>query len=262
MILRLFALVLLLLLPAFPARSEEKSAVAGAAGEILVYDIALLWFDRVAEGRLSFSPGDLPGTFRAELEARTLGVAARLTGDRAQRYVSLMEPGANGRLRSLSHEATIVKKKGERQEVRGKRYLFDYRKGEVLYQRFKGEAPPSQRKIDIDRANPPNDILTAFYNLRRGAFGPLQPGGHYVIPAFSHKGRSNIVVDIVPAGGREDESFFPKRGLLARVTVDPEVFDTGGGYVYVWFDEEGRPVRGIVENVAGLGDVRGILRDK
>jgi hypothetical protein len=42
--------------------------------------------------------------------------------------------------------------------------------------------------------------------------------------------------------------------------MDKEVFDTGGGMVFVWFDKYDRPARGIVENVIGLGHVRGRLR--
>jgi hypothetical protein len=40
------------------------------------------------------------------------------------------------------------------------------------------------------------------------------------------------------------------------------VFDTKGADLYVWFDDTGRPARGIVENVIGMGDVYGHLREE
>ncbi len=114
--------------------------------------------------------------------------------------------------------------------------------------------------LPLDRKTAPIDVLTAFINFRAGLVGPLRPGARYTIPTFSHKGDSNIIVETVPEEARENYPAFPRRGLLARVTVDPEIFDTGGGYIYVWFDEAGRPARAAVENVIGMGDVRGTLR--
>ena len=47
--------------------------------------------------------------------------------------------------------------------------------------------------------------------------------------------------------------------MLIQVNVDPEIFDTNSGSLYVWFDDLGVPGRGIVEDMIGLGDVRGYL---
>jgi hypothetical protein len=59
---------------------------------------------------------------------------------------------------------------------------------------------------------------------------------------------------------RPEDPFFPRHGLLGRAVLDDEILDTRSGTVYVWFDDLGRPQRGIVENVIGLGNVRGKLR--
>lgn len=244
-----------------PARGEVPPLVlAEGNGESFVYDISYLWFDRLAEGRLSVAAGERPGTYRAELEARTLGVAGWLTGDRTQRYVSVMEKGPDGQLHFLSHEASIATGKGEKREVRGKRYLFDAERGTVLYQRLKMGRISRETPIPIDRRTPPSDILTAFFNFRSGVFGPIVPGRRYVIPTFSHKGISEIVVETIPEAERNRYPDFPAGGLLARVTVDGEIFDTQGGHVFVWFDEKGAPARGMVEGVIGLGTVRGMRR--
>jgi hypothetical protein len=266
-------LALLLILPALalPARAEERPGVESPGlfhgptpiekmvGESFSYDIAFLWFNRLAEGELSFHRGKRPGTYEAVLEARTLGVAAWLTGDRAQRYVSEMEVGEDGRLKSLVHESHILKGKGDEREDRLKRYIFDYADHLVRQQVVRNGKTRKEETFPLGE-NPPNDILTAFYNLRAGFFGPVVPGAHYRLPAFSRKGNSDIEVEILDSNKQIKNGFFPQGGLLARVTVDPEVFDTGGGSVYVWFNNFGQPCMGIVENVLGMGDVRGRLQ--
>lgn len=247
-----------------PVLVAAPTSLERMVGERLVYDIAFLWFDNLAQASLSLEAIDPPGTYRATLEAQTLGVAAWLTSDRMQHYVSVMEKTAAGRLRSLFHESQVIKGQGRGRKARTKRYTFDYEKNEVLYQRAR-EGRFYKEEVYRLRAGtedlPPADILTAFYNFRAGFFGPVQPGGEYVIPAFDKEGASRIQVEILLPEERKDQPFFPDHGLLGRISVDEEVFDTGGGNVYVWFDEQGRPLRGIVENVLGIGDVRGTLRD-
>ncbi len=266
---RLLLILILCGLPALLAAQEPPPVaelkpgpgpLEALVGEDLNYDIAFLWFDRLAEARLTFSQGEQAGTYRAVLEARTLGVAAWLTRDRIQRYESLMEVAPNGRLRTLTYESRIIKGKGKSRTDRGKKYTFDYLRNQVRFQRFREEQFLREEMLPMMADNPPSDILSAFYNFRTGAFGPVAPGGHYVVPAFSRKGDSDILVDLLTGNPRTANPFFPAGGLLAKVAVDPEVFDTGGGSVYVWFDNFGRPARGIVEQVIGLGDVRGTLR--
>jgi hypothetical protein len=48
--------------------------------------------------------------------------------------------------------------------------------------------------------------------------------------------------------------------LLLKVKIDKELFDTDNGIVYVWLDPQGRPAQVVVEDVIGLGDVRGTLQ--
>lgn len=243
-----------------PSLLQRPIPIEELVGETLSYDIAFLWFDRLAQGSLSLERGERPNSYRAILEARTLGVAAWVTRDRVQRYVSEMEAGPDGRLRSLSHESHIIKGKGRERKDRTNRYTFDYQKRQVRHQRARDGKFYKDVALPMAEGEPPNDVLTAFFNFRSGAFGPVKAGGRYAIPTFSRKGTAAIVVEVLPDSGWPKQPFFPPHGLLGRVSLDPEVFDTGGGLVYVWFDSYGRPARGIVENIVGLGDVRGKLR--
>jgi hypothetical protein len=243
--------------PVLQARPLPLSALVG---ESLVYDISFLWFERLAEGRLALAAGERPGTYRAVLEARTLGVAAWLTGNRMQRYVSLMEVGPDGRLQSLSFESRIIKGKENERSNTTRLYTFDHDRHQVRFQRARNDRFYKDELLPMSGEAPPNDILTALYNFRTGHFGPLKPGSRHTVPTFSRTGKEEIRIEMLTDAERPEDPFFPRHGLLGRAVLDDEILDTRSGTVYVWFDDLGRPQRGIVENVIGLGNVRGKLR--
>jgi hypothetical protein len=240
----------------------EPRSFQQMAGEDRLYSLDFLVFRNLAEGRLRLTAEPVPGRYRAELVARTLGVASWLTGDRTQRYVSVMEEDGSGRLRSISHESAILKRRAGTWKDRRKHYRFDYRVGKVYQE--KGEngtfSPGAVFELPPDRN--PVDILTGFYNLRAGIYGALVPGALIKIPTFTTKGIAEIEVEVLSASTRPNFQDFPANGTLLRVRVDPEIFDTDGSDMYVWFDETGRPARGIVENVIGLGNVYGHVAEE
>jgi hypothetical protein len=227
--------------------------------ENYIYDISFLWFDHLAEARLSLAAGEQAGILQGRLEARTLGAAAWLTSDREQRYGALMECDDQGRLRSLRYDADILKTKGGQRKSRLKRYLFDHDRQRIVLQVNRNGRVRPEEVLPMPGSTP-NDILTAFYNFRRGVYGEMRPGGHYRIPTLGHGESSEIVVDLFGEKDRPKKRKFPSGGLLARVKVDPEVFDTGKGILYIWFDAEYRPALVVVEGVIGMGDVRCTLR--
>lgn len=259
-----FALLLTAVAPAADQQLPEPrppANVRGMVGELHEYTLDFLVFKDLAEGQLQLTADTQPGRYRAELMAHTLGVASWLTGDRTQSYVAVMEDDGTGRLRSVSYESSVHKRKSGKWSDRQKRYRFDYRAGKVYQERGEnGRFKPGQ-VFDLPPGPPPVDILTGFYNLRTGAYGALIPGAYLKIPTFTTKGVSEIEVEVLSGPQRQLQTFFPADGTLLRVKVDPEVFDTGGADLYAWLDDSGRPARGIVENVSGLGDVYGRLRE-
>ncbi len=230
--------------------------------ETLSYNLSFLWFDSVAEGSLVLEPqSDEPGRFEAILEARTLGVAAWLTNNRIQRYVSTMERLEDGSLRSLVFESRIIKGEGKEISDRGNRYIFDHETHQVTHHKIRQGVVGEPRLFPMESNEVPSDFLTAFFNFQGGYYGSFIPGSLFSFPTFSRKGPAQIDVAILPLNKRRgDLDFFPEGGVLAKVKVDQELFDTGGGFAYVWFDESGRPVKGMVESVIGIGDVRGTLK--
>ncbi len=230
--------------------------------EELHYSIDFLFFKRLAAGRLSFRSTAEPDIYIAELEGRTLGVAAWLTSERTQRYTSRMRLMPDGRLRSLVHESQILKRKNNQWSDRGKRYRFDHAQGKVYQEKSRDGIYRPDQQFNLPKESDPVDILTAFYNLRAGIYGPLTAGSDLAIPTFSSKGFNEIGVHVMTPEEQRAEKFFPPSGLLLRVHIDPEVFETDSGDLFVWLNNDGEPERGIVEDIIGMGDVRGYRKEQ
>ncbi len=220
------------------------------------YDLGFLWLDKVAVANFKLQKSNKPGLYIASLSAKTVGIAASLTNHRKQQYVSMMQLMPDGSFRSVRHTSQI--EKGG--VIRAKVYQFDYEKKEVAYQYFKKGKLTDEKLLDLDSADFPSDILTTYFNLVAGAYGPMKVGEHYEIPTFSKKGIGNINIDFIPASERPKKSFFNENLLICRVLVDQDVFDTKDGTIYIGYDDKGLPVRGIVADIIGLGDVRGVMK--
>ena len=225
------------------------------------YDIAFLWFDRIAEGELNLQPTEEPNRWQATLEANTRGVAAWITSDRAQHYASLMQLEDKGILTSLRHDSNIFKTKEGERRSRLKSFLFDHQQKRIIQRVNRNGRQKEDLVLPMPKATP-NDILTAFYNFRHGAFGPVVEGAKYRIPTYTSKGPSDIVVEVLGSKQRPRRPKFPKQGLLLKVQIDKEIFDTDNGTIYVWLDPQGRPAQVVVEDVIGLGNVRCTLQKK
>lgn len=242
------------------AAQEPPATVAGGTlvAEKLHYDISFLWLNRAAEAQISLQPDGHDGRFRVELEAKTLGLSAWATGDRRQRFVSLVQKDEKGVLRTLKHDSDTHSTKRGATRSRLKHLRYDAKGRKIIQQVVRNGNRNPEEVFSLDGPMP-FDFLAGFYNFRAGAFGPLTVGAQFRIPTFARGQESEIKVRVLTS----EETLrarLPSNGLAIRVNMDPEVFDTGDGTVYVWFDAQGRPARVIVKNVVGFGDVRGTLR--
>lgn len=243
----------------FGATGTVTHPVEMLVGEQFSYDVSFLWFKRLAEGTISLQRGEAPGTYLAIMEARTLGIAAFFTKNRVERYQTTMEIGPDGVLRPLVHSSHTFKGQGKTLREKKTTYTFDYVAGKVGYKKIKSNRITADELLPLGTDGPVFDILSALYNLRLGTFGSFAEQRIY-IPTFHRKGIEDIV--IAPAGdiSRKDKKFFSKSGTLCKVLVDPSIFKTKGRELLISFDEQNRLQKGIVKNVIGLGDVKGVLR--
>jgi len=259
-------LILCLLLVCLPTLVSATNTLRGVehpiqalVGESLFYDISFLWFDHLAEGSLSLLEGEEADTFLVVLEAKTLGIAAFFTRDRVAKYQTLMKIGPDGLLIPLWHSSHTIRGRGAARREKVTRYDFNYTSRQVLYQKIKDGHTYADQTYPLEEETQLFDILSALYNLRL-SFYPKSEQGEFLIPTFHRKGPQNITVipltDITP----KDKEFFTVDSLKYRILVDPEVFGTKGRDILASFDSKMLPVKGIIKNVIGLGDVRGTLR--
>lgn len=241
--------------------SESLSAhpIEALVGEELHYDISFLWFKHLAEGKIRLQRGEQPGTYLALMEAKTLGFAAFVTRQRIESYRTLMEIGPDGRLWPIEHSSHTFKGEGEKQKEKMTRYQFDFSGRKVHYKKIKYQQVTEDEWLPLESDGPVFDILSAFYNLRIGAYGGITEAS-ISLPTFYRKGIEQIEIQPIPDPSLVDGRFFSRAGRLCKVLVDPSVFKTKGRELFISFDKENRLERGIIKNVIGLGDVKGVLR--
>lgn len=263
-----FLILLLLICGTVPAAAAdgasplmEPPALLRLVDQPQTYTIGFLWFDRVAEGTLSLQRDNIVGgRYRAIMEARTRGTSAWLTGDRVQRYETVMELTPSGRLRPLEHRSHVEKGKAEKRTIQTKLYRFDAEGRSVEVRRIKDGQELPVNTIKLQHGESAADFLTAFFNFSLGVYGEVKEGGIYRIPTLTRKGETTIEATVLAAEQRSASAFFRRGGVVLKIMLDPEVLDTAGGAVYMQLDDSGRLERGIVENVLGLGNVKGIRR--
>ena len=226
------------------------------------YDLSFLWFDRLAVGKLSFArDSSAPNRYRAILDSKTLGVAAWLTSDRVQYYETLMEVTPQGWLMPLEHKTMIHKKKGSVATEQAKLYVFDAASHTITLTRSKKGKSGVKKLIKVPGERFPVDFLTAGFNYILGANGPIRTGERKEIVTFTDKGERKIVIEVLRAADWPTTPFFSAgSGTLLKISLPTEILDTEGGAVYALLDKKLLPQRVIVENVLGLGEVRGVLR--
>ncbi len=237
----------------------EPHPINKLVGEQLSYDVSFLWFDRLAVGSISLSPGERPGTYLAVLEARTRGLAALVTQNRIEKFETLMEVGPDGTLRPLVHSSHTIKGSGKKLREKITSYAFDYANQQVKYQKVKNNRLAADEILALETEGPVYDILSGFYNLRAGIFGRFDDRQIH-LPTFHRKGMEEIVVAPAEAKSETDRKFFGQDNILCQILLDPSIFGTKGRDLFVSFDEDSQPQRAVVKNVIGLGDVKGVLR--
>lgn len=260
----LFAMLVFYVGEAFSATEIDpilikSHPVDSLVGEELFYDVSFLWFDRLAVGIIRLSRGEKPGTYLAVLEAQTRGFSAFVTKNRREQFQTLMEIGPDGLLRPLVHSSHSLKGNGDKQREKITSYSFDYATRQVTFQKIKDHIIHADELLPFGTDGPIFDILSAFYNLRSGSLGPLD-GEQVNLPTFHRKGIEEIVIAPVDSTTVTDSGFFAKNTIVRKVLVGPEIFKTNGRDLLISFDQSGRPLKAVVKNVIGLGDVKGFLR--
>ena len=143
----------------------------------------------------------------------------------------------------------------------------DFGREEFVYRNLVGESlrgsPPNFGTDDIPVDNSFHDILTVFYNVRNGSYGPLTKGNHFKIKTIPEKGHDEISVHI---SSEQEEEFFrtaegreKKDELLLNIIVPKEIFQSKTGELMVWSSTHFIPVETTVKDYILLGDLHAIF---
>jgi len=229
-------------------------------GEELVYEIGFWLFRRVALGRLSFMETEERGQYRATLQAETLGIVGWLSHYRSDTYSSTVEEvEGGGRLRSLLFEEKV--RIGNRVDQRVTQFNYVQRKWITVKWGKDGTIQRVEEEIPSGKVY--DDFLTASYNFRYGAYGAIEKGKTYSIPAVSRKGATCYEVRVAS----EDEELEKKKlektrdrkETFVQFLFDPEITHSKEGRIEGWLSKELLPVEGKLKDVSILGDVKGTL---
>ncbi len=264
---------------ATPARFPNSQAEAplilsvNLQEEEFIYDIQLLWYTKAAEGAIWIRRiGEKH--YRAELVVETKGFIGFLTSHQKNHYVSEMDyiPG-NHRLLSRKFTKTVTRGK----VVKRTTAVIDYAKGEIRWETTKNERLLEEGVDPIPEGVVFEDLLSAFFNLRIGAYGPLKRGKLLIVNTlpdyeppengqkdYPKESDRQVVIRIADvATEREYRKRYGRtkeKGLLALVKVPKFLFGQEIGETQVWFDSDLTPVAAAVEDAIFFGDLFGTLR--
>ncbi len=94
------------------------------------------------------------------------------------------------------------------------------------------------------------DLLTLFYNVRMGCYGPTLPGGTLKVPVIMKEQPSFITLDF-PAQGSKDR----KRGFNAALTMDRNLTHARSKRVLVLLGEDAVLKSALVIDAYFFGDL-------
>jgi hypothetical protein len=252
-----FSFVLIHPAVAFENRAPLDSRSIGGAflGEALTYNVGFWVFDSVAEAKMTITK-DPDGVYVAMLHVYTTGFVDKAFMHREDRYISRMREAEDGkRFVAMSFEKTIDFRGSVKRTVTS----FDYEKGLMSWQGFVNGGLKTKGEIMMPEGRFYDDPLSAFYNFRFGAYGPVAHGRTYQIFTFP---KEDSVPEIYLRVAPEGEGRSGMDGFLAFVRIDKEVFGSTSGEIELFFDKGMFPADVLARDILFFGDVRGALIGK
>jgi len=233
---------------------KAKGDITRFEGETLYYDISFLWFDNAASAKVQFFKKR--GRYYSTLEASTKGFVGFFTSYRKHFYKTefeIIDDGKSLRPISFLRQVTI----GDQAEIT--RHQFNYNTRKHTWSKFSNDKEIETGINDIPADHSFHDILTAFYNVRNGSYGPLTKGNHFKIKTIPEKGHDEISVHI--SSEQEEEAFRVVEGrekkdeLLLNIIVPKAIFQSTTGELMVWSSTHYIPVETTVKDYILLGDL-------
>ncbi len=223
--------MLALLLPVWSQATAPAPAPSSQPGTILEelkYRVDVWIWREAIDARVVFKEV-APGRYRAELQGRTQGLLALLTGNWQGSLSTDMEY-AEGKLRPLIYRE--VSTKGGKNRLM--EYRFDYAQNKVELFKQEKDQPPAKR-WETTLNGPMYDPLTFFYNRRLTGAGLGEKGGENIkFQGIPYPKPDDIVLRV---GGQTPE------GRKIMLELGNRVFKGERSQVFAYLDPEGVPTK-------------------
>ncbi|MFQ5692309.1 MAG: DUF3108 domain-containing protein [Nitrospinota bacterium] len=233
--------------------------------EVLVYDISFLFFRNAAVGTLTMKYLPERGLYEGVVKAQTRGFIGFFSLYRQDEYRSLMRLSPNGRLIPVEFHRQVTMG-GSRSS--SATYL-DYERGIMLFRSTEGygdEAEVETKTHRIPAGFVYEDFISAFFNLRRGIYGPIQPGREVRVLSlptrkwFKEHQKKPQYFDVKVGERTVNEDGVSR--ILVSITVPKELFGQKVGAIQFQIREDHVPSRIFVKDAIFFGDMRGSLRSQ
>jgi hypothetical protein len=226
-------------------------------GEVLKYEVGFWLIDPVAGGVADFRRLG-GGRYMVYHVGKTEGFVAWLTNSRREIYRSTMGSINNGkRLIPLHFEEYSVI--GE--WFRKKTTIYDYQAHKVVIEVEKTGKPKSREEIEIPLGALYDDPVTAFYNLRFGVYGKVEPGLDFILRTLPSKRPEPIRIKVAPKEEterkRKAEKIKTGKELLIRILIEREMWGRKNVELEMWFNRDLTPISGVVKDIPLFGNIRG-----
>lgn len=237
--------------------SEKANIGESFLNEELTYQVSFWFLDDVAKGTVSLKKGE-GEEYIATLTAHTRGAVEKLVFKRKDIYIARMGITGDGkRFVTRSFEKEV--------ELRGKTKKsitwFDYDKKVMNWKSWDNEGNERSGTEKLPEGIYCDDPLSAFYNFRFGAYGPVEGGKDYLIHSFPKNGEVPRISLKIASKDEMDKRLNEesKVDYLADVVIDKELFGSKTGYLEVYFTRNMVPIGTVVKDLVFFGDVTGKL---
>jgi hypothetical protein len=227
-------------------------------GEVLRYEVGFWLIDPVGGGVADFrSLGH--GRYMVYHVGKAEGLVAWLTSYRREIYRSTMGSINNGK--------RLIPLRFEEYSVIGEWFLkkttiYDYQAHKVFTEQEKVGEPKRREEIEIP-LGALYDPVTAFYNLRFGVYGKVEPGMEFILRTLPSKQPEIIRIKVASKEETERKRAAEKiktgKDLLIQILIDREMWGRKKGELEVWFNRDLIPISGVVKDIPFFGNVRGRL---
>ena len=239
------------------AKDELHPMAKPFIDEYATYEISFIGLINVAEGFVKFYRDD-KGYYVGHIEAKVKGLAAKLSEYKLLGFKSHMRiKDVDGKPRFVSSIHTREQTKGD--EKKRSVYKFNYFKKTWSNERFKNGKlyKTRRRKFKVDAID---DFVSAAYNFRAGAMGPVEAGKKYTINVIPFSGIDKFYAYITSPDEMKKEGDWVKKydnaKWLAILKVDKKLFGKKDGSVKFLGDKDLFPLACRVDDATYFGNVQ------